>query len=102
MVFEYRGWKLYFRRVKPKHFPPETIYFLMRKPRRPWRPCDIPTGKAVAVNAEMGYPFLIDVEQGTSAESGTPFAFEGWGLYQGRVRDEDTGQMVDVMVFCWS
>ncbi len=102
MVFEYRGWRLYIREVKLKHTPPVTIYFFSRKIPNSGKPCEIPANKAVGVNAEVGLPFLTDLEQGPNAGDGTPFAFEGWGLYQGRVRDEDTGQMVDVMVFCRS
>ncbi len=101
MTFEFRGWRLYLREVKLTKGPSVTIYFFSRKVPRSGKPVDIPAGKAVAVHAETAYPLLTEVEP-TSASAPTAYTFEGWGLYHQKVRDEDAGQLVDVMIFCRS
>jgi len=102
MPFEYRRWRLYLREVKPKRAPPVTIYYFSRKKPLSGRPSDIPPGKAVAVNADVGYPFLIDAEPSLSPQPVAGCTFEDWTLYEGDVRDEETGQMVRSRVFCRS
>lgn len=101
MAFEYRGWRLYFREVKLTKGPSVAIYFFSRKLPQSGKASDIPAGKAVAVNADVGYPLLTEIEA-NPASGVTAYSFEGWGLYQGKVRDEETGQLVDVLMFCRS
>lgn len=101
MTFEYRGWRLYIREVKLRKGPPATIYFFSRRLPQSGTPTDPPVGKAVAVHAEVGLLILTELEPDpTSGAAG--YSFDGWGLFRGNVRDEETGQLVDVMLFCRS
>ncbi len=101
MPVEFRGWRLYLREIRLTKGPPAAIYFFSRKLQPSTKPSDVPAARAVAVNAEVGYPLLTEDE--TDATPGAAaYSFEGWGLYRGNARDEETGQVVDVLLFCRS
>jgi hypothetical protein len=102
MPFEYRGWRLYLREVKLRNKKPITIYYFSKKTPESGSPTDIPLGKAMAVHAKTGYPVLTAVDQSATETGVRGQSFEGWVLYEGDVRDEDTGQMVRVSLFCQS